>query len=153
MPCEVRHLTPSKNTNQFYTPVMVYLRSFLSEIAEMRVNVALSDRDTRLAWSNVKLCRFVFKHSSVQNAKTIVFFSLGQIQRLRALTHSTGMLITHSWRQETKAMKGTNHALFNHSSTSHVKALWEWNRYLNGFLGQMSTFRKRNCGWSASCTV
>ena len=48
-----------------------------------------------------------------------------------------------------KAMNRTNQSLFNHSNTSHVKALWEWNR----FLRQLSTFRKRNCGWSASCTL
>ena len=63
----------------------------------MLVNVALSDPDTtsplNLARSNVELCKFELKHSSVQNAKNIVFFSLGQIQRLRSLTHSTGMLI------------------------------------------------------------
>ena len=52
-----------------------------------------------------------------------------------------------------KARNGTGQSLFNHSSTSHVTALWEWNRYLKGFLRQMSTFRKRNCGWSASYTV
>ena len=40
-----------------------------------------------------------------------------------------------------------------HSSTSNVTALWVWNSQLKGFLGQMSTFRKRNYGWSASCTV
>ena len=49
----------------------------------MRVNVALSDPDTtslNLARSNVKLCKFQLKHSSVQNAKNIVLISLGQIQ-------------------------------------------------------------------------
>ena len=49
----------------------------------MRVNVALSDPDTtslNLARSNVKLCKFQLKHSSVKNAKNIVFISLGQIR-------------------------------------------------------------------------
>ena len=85
---------------------MVYLRRFLSKIAEMRVNFALSDPDTtslNRARSNVKLCKFELKHSSVQNAKNIVFFSLGRIQRLRSLTHSTGMLIIRSSKHETKA--------------------------------------------------
>ena len=50
-------------------------------------------------------------------------------------------------------MNGTNQSFFNHSNASHATALWEWNRYLKGFLRQMSTFRKRNCGWWASCTV
>ena len=119
-------MTPSKNTNQLYTPVIVYLRRCLSQIAEMRVNVALSDPDTtslNLARSNVKLCKFQLKHSSVQNAKNIVFFSLGQIQRLRSLTHSTGMLIIHSWKLETKAINGTNQSLFSHSNTSHHGAV------------------------------
>ena len=73
---------------------MVYLRRFLSQIAEMRMNVAPSDPDTtslNLARLNLKLCRLVLKHSSIQNAKIIVFFSLGQIQILQSLTHSTGM--------------------------------------------------------------
>ena len=73
---------------------MVYLKRFLSQIADMRMNVALSDPDTKshnLARSNLKLFRFVSKHSSVQNAKIIVFFWLGQMQILRSLTHSTGM--------------------------------------------------------------
>ena len=42
----------------------------------MRVNVALSDPDTtslNLARSNVKLCKFELKYSSVQNAKNISF--------------------------------------------------------------------------------
>ena len=42
----------------------------------MRVNVALSDPDTtslNLARSNVKLCKFQLKHSSVQNAKKYSF--------------------------------------------------------------------------------
>ena len=50
-------------------------------------------------------------------------------------------------------MNGTNQSFFNHSNASHATALWEWNRYLKGFLRQMSTFRKRNCGWSNSCIV
>ena len=69
-------MTPSKNTNQLYTPVIVYLRC-LSQIAEMRVNVALSDPDTtslNLARSTAKLCKFELKHSSVQNAKNKVLF-------------------------------------------------------------------------------
>ena len=67
---------------------MVYLRRFLSKIAEMRMNVALSDPDTtslNLARSNLKLCRFLLKHSSVQNVKIIVFFSLGQITNIKKL--------------------------------------------------------------------
>ena len=50
-------------------------------------------------------------------------------------------------------MNGTNQSLSYHSNTSHDTALWEWNRYSKGFLQQMSSFRKRNCGWLASCTV
>ena len=83
-------------SSTFELSLIVYLRRCLSQIAAMRVNVALSDPDTtslNLARSNVKLCKFHLKHSSVQNAKNIVFISLGQIQRLRSLTHSTGMLI------------------------------------------------------------
>ena len=121
---------------------MVYLRRFLSKIAEMRVNLALSDPDTtslNLARSNVKLCKFELKHSSVQNAKNIVFFSLGRIQRLRSLTHSTGMLIIRSSKHETKAMNGTNQSLFNHSSTFFIFFIFLKYFYfiLLNFIGQI----------------
>ena len=56
---------------------MFYLRRLLSQIAEMRMNVALSEPDTtslNLSRSNVKLCRFVLKHPSVQIAKNSFLF-------------------------------------------------------------------------------
>ena len=59
------------------------------------MNVALSDPDTtslNLPWSNVKLCRICVKTLKRTKCKIVkLFFSLGQIQRLRSLSHSTGM--------------------------------------------------------------
>ena len=68
------HLKPVRNS--CLVPVIVYLRRCLSQIAEMRVNVALSNPDTtsrNLARSNVKLCKFELKHSSFRNAKNFLF--------------------------------------------------------------------------------
>ena len=59
------------------------------------MNVAPSDPDTtslNLAWSNVKLRRICVKTlKRTKCRKVSLFFSLGQIQRLRSLSHSTGM--------------------------------------------------------------
>ena len=65
------HLTPSKNTNELYTPVMVYLRRFLSQIAEMRMNVALSDPDTMsldlIESQTMQICVKTLKRTKCKN--------------------------------------------------------------------------------------
>ena len=59
------HLTPSKKkkkNNHLYTPNIVYLRRFISQITEVRMNVVLSEphiKSRNIAWSNFKLCKFV----------------------------------------------------------------------------------------------